>query len=167
MVVSDGVNDNMDPTGYHGCMRAYQWSSPSATWDEHNLVSHATVADCIACTAYFLGKDAAHDSPFARSARSYGKRYRGGKHDDITVTVAQIRLEAVMAGVGDHTFPADREDPHRSESVFVYTESDSPIPSVDQLPTMIQTLKASSWYGVNVEGEVEVDSLPKYQQSEL
>ena len=47
-------------------------------------------ADCIARTAYVLGKDRQFDSPFAQGARQVGKYYRGGKHDDITVVVAQM-----------------------------------------------------------------------------
>ena len=50
------------------------------------------VADCIARTAYFLGKDQSFDSPFAQGAREAGwGDCMGGKHDDITVTIAQIR----------------------------------------------------------------------------
>ena len=40
--------------------------------------------------AYILGKDRNYMSPFARGAMKCGKRYLGGKEDDITVIVTQI-----------------------------------------------------------------------------
>ncbi len=98
VVVSDGIIDNIDPVEYHDCISKYQWSDqlldvPSKAdfdakykgyFDESELVSYSAVADCIARKAYFLGKDPSYFSPFARSAANYGKRYLGGKHDDIT-----------------------------------------------------------------------------------
>ena len=50
----------------------------------------SAAADCIAIKAYHLGKNEAWDSPFALGARANRMQYYGGKHDDITVTVAQI-----------------------------------------------------------------------------
>ena len=54
------------------------------------LQSYGLVADCIARKAYQLGKDKSFFSPFAKGAADSGKKYIGGKHDDITITVAQI-----------------------------------------------------------------------------
>lgn len=144
----------MLPEDYEECIRAYQYMAdpaPSAAWEKYDLVSHGAAADCIARTAYFLGKDAAHDSPFARSAASYGKRYAGGKHDDITVTVAQVRAAPPAAtGVREEAKEHkrlsldDRIVPYRNAPVYVYQESDWPIPPVDQLPTMDQILEVFS-----------------------
>lgn len=141
VVVSDGVIDNIDPIGYHPCIQKYQWWSAANTGaggadyglEDGDLVSHSAVADCIAKKAYFLGKDRNHYSPFARSAASYGKRYLGGKHDDITVVVAQVR----DAGAPDTV------DPHKNnESVFLYKDSDGPIGAVEDLPAMEDLLEA-------------------------
>eukprot|EP00536_Pseudo-nitzschia_multiseries_P009295 jgi/Psemu1/306415/fgenesh1_kg.256_\ len=110
---------------------------------EHEIVSYAAVADCIARTAYFLGKDRKHYSPFARSAASYGKRYLGGKHDDITVIVAQVVASTSSAGAGASASTSNTiADPHRNESIFVYKDEDGPIPGLDELPTMESLLES-------------------------
>lgn len=151
VVVSDGIIDNIDPQEYHDCISRYLWSDslenlPSKEafdarykgyFDEAELVSYSAVADCIARTAYFLGKDQSYFSPFARSAANYGKRYLGGKHDDITVVVAQVEL----AVNGEFVVDPQHDDPHRSESIFVYKDSDGPIESIDSLPTMDELLQ--------------------------
>ena len=162
VVVSDGVIDNMDPHEYHDCINRYQWRTTTATttttsttveqfnvhykgyFDEHELVSYSAVADCIARKAYFFGKDQQHYSPFARSAAKYGKNYMGGKHDDITVTVAQIEIAVVddESGSGQQVFAmgvdvdVDEDDRHRNESIFVYKDEDGPIPPMENLPTI-------------------------------
>lgn len=58
------------------------------------MTSYGEVADCIARQAYDLGKDPSYISPFAKGAAEVGKRFQGGKHDDITITVAQIFTDA-------------------------------------------------------------------------
>lgn len=166
VVVSDGIIDNMDPHEYHDCIRRYQWSesyfsddnehehvSVVATnfyakykgyFDDKELVSYSAVADCIARKAYFLGKDESHHSPFARSAATYGKRFLGGKHDDITVVVAQVELAVVDATTGDEVFVLDLEkdvDFHKTESIFVYKDSDGPIEDPSMLPSMESILQ--------------------------
>ena len=151
VVVSDGIIDNIDPQEYHDCISRYQWSDqldvPSKAdfdakykgyFDESELVSYSAVADCIARKAYFLGKDQTYFSPFARSAANYGKRYIGGKHDDITVVVAQVELAAAN---GDFVVDPKQDDPHQSDSIFLYKESDGPIQPIDALPTMDQILQ--------------------------
>jgi len=178
VVVSDGVNDNIDADEYHECIQRYQWSSdlydktnnkPTPTtllfatnykgyFDEHEIVSYSAVADCIARKAYFLGKDKTHQSPFARSAALYGKRYIGGKHDDITVTVAQVEIAVLDEATGRQVFASDivvgedgdasattsssNEDPHRNESIFVYKDEDGPIQGLETLPSLDSILKA-------------------------
>jgi serine/threonine protein phosphatase PrpC len=147
VVVSDGIIDNIDPEEYHSCIQRYQWSddidwptradldaSHPNYFADSELVSHSAVADCIARKAYFLGKDKTYFSPFARSAATYGKRYLGGKHDDITVVVAQVSSTTTAAA------PA-KLDPHRAESIFLYKDSDGPIRSPKALPTMDEILR--------------------------
>ena len=148
-MVSDGIIDNIDPHEYHKCISKYQWLEDSLDesklpskaafnekykgyFDDAELVSYSAVADCIARKAYFLGKDQTYHSPFARSAAKYGKRYLGGKHDDITVVVAQVE----RAVNGEFVVDPKQDDPHKSESIFLYKDSDGPIQSPDALPTM-------------------------------
>ena len=106
VVYSDGVSDNLPPDLFPKCLQ----QNTILVDDDSNTTSTTTtttmntanttnavvdlegVADCIARTAYFLGKDQSFDSPFAQGAREAGwGDCMGGKHDDITVTIAQIR----------------------------------------------------------------------------
>ena len=43
--------------------------------------------------AYKLGKDEQYDSPFSKGARAVGYDDIGGKHDDISVIVAQWHVD--------------------------------------------------------------------------
>lgn len=80
MVYSDGVSDNLFAKDYVMCFKGMF---------SHGIVkSYGEVADCIARRAYELGKDVNHKSPFSIGAAAVGRRYDGGKHDDITITVA-------------------------------------------------------------------------------
>jgi protein phosphatase PTC7 len=144
VVYSDGVSDNVYPKEYHDCIDRYTV--------EETIVSFALVADCIARQAYALGKDRTYDSPFAQGARKVGKRYLGGKHDDITVTVAQIIKKKKTSSSpatttsGPSAAPSSRDDgeeegndddPHFTESIFIYT---GPVPSKDELPSVEEVL---------------------------
>lgn len=115
VVYSDGVSDNLYPVEFHNCLS-------NAMDEDHVLQSFSLAADCIARKAYFLGKDRTFDSPFAQGARKAGwGKYRGGKHDDITVVVAQIR------DLSEYT------DPYLKESIFLYT---GPVEATEKLPTL-------------------------------
>ena len=119
VVYSDGVSDNLFPKQFHSCLE-------KATDDDNSLQSLSLAADCIARQAYFLGKDKTFDSPFAQGARQAGwGRYNGGKHDDITVVVAQIRP-------GDVTHFVD-QDPYMETSIYLYTED---VGKVEDLPSL-------------------------------
>ena len=122
VVYSDGVSDNLFPTEFHACL-------DSAMDKENSLQSFSLAADCIARKAYFLGKDKKFDSPFAQGARKAGwENYRGGKHDDITVVVAQIS-----------TMPTF-EDPYLEESIFLYKGKVGAVvdlPSLESLMTPV------------------------------
>ena len=133
ILYSDGVSDNLYPEEYHDCLNRYYMAS------ETRLVSHSLVADCIARQAYVLGKDKTFDSPFAQGAREVGKRYLGGKHDDITVTVAHV-VSSFSASSGPSLAPTDDvdDDPYYKESIFLYTGD---VAGKDDLPTMEQILK--------------------------
>jgi protein phosphatase PTC7 len=123
VIYSDGVSDNLFPAEFHSCL-------DSAVDDEdETLQSFSLAADCIARNAYFLGKDKTFDSPFAQGARAagWGNSYRGGKHDDITVVVAQIR-----AGAVPQVLTAE-EDPYFDESITLYT---GPVGALEDLPTL-------------------------------
>uniref|UniRef100_A0A7R9ZSY9 Protein phosphatase n=1 Tax=Craspedostauros australis TaxID=1486917 RepID=A0A7R9ZSY9_9STRA len=126
---SDGVSDNLFIKNFDKCLLSYMDKSAAADKDWANLfTSYSLPADCIARTAYFLGKDPTLDSPFAQGARKIGKRYHGGKHDDITVTVAQVFIgdptDAETMGVVE-------DDPHYSDSIHIYT---GPVGTVEDLP---------------------------------
>jgi len=111
IVYSDGVSDNLYPREFHPCINDYTAD------DGEELISLSLVADCIARTAYELGKNKKYLSPFAREARKTEGRYMsiGGKHDDITVVVARVRLSANPAA-------ELLDDPYYEESIFLYTE---------------------------------------------
>ena len=174
VIYSDGVSDNLRPQQYHTCFERYDMdlhldsesesdSTTSTTSKGVRLVSYSVVADCIARCAYELGKNKTFDSPFAQGARSVGKQYAGGKHDDITVVVAQIVATAVHDDDGEDTddskstataattltsMPTDPssdrykmetmvDDPYRPESIFLYTDQ---VGSKDDLPTLGQLI---------------------------
>ena len=59
-----------------------------------NLANIDSVAGCISAFAEFKGYDPNYESPFCKSAVAHGKkkdRYLGGKADDITVIVGQLK----------------------------------------------------------------------------
>mmetsp|Transcript_10747 Transcript_10747/g.12162 ORF Transcript_10747/g.12162 Transcript_10747/m.12162 type:complete len:437 (-) Transcript_10747:56-1366(-) len=167
VVVSDGVIDNIDPHEYHDCINRYTYQTKQYSKHNNNnnnnnntslttpLLDYSAVADCIARKAYFLGKDESYVSPFTRSAAKYGKHYLGGKHDDITVTVAQVEIATLDEDTGIGVFRSDvmnndndandygdndtdndnaAINARRSkESIFVYTNADGPIPPYFEL----------------------------------
>ena len=147
IVFSDGVSDNIDPIDFHGCILTYlnddddrQMSEGNKENDENGnaegggsqeaFASYTLVADCIARTAYELGKDDKFDSPFARGAREagWGNDYTGGKHDDISVIVAQY----FVGSPANARQQENDNDPHYSESIFLYTDD---VPPLSALPT--------------------------------
>lgn len=141
VVYSDGVSDNVVPEQFHECLTSAAAkttkSTSSGSKDDDNMLvldSYSWAADCIARTAYFLGKDETFDSPFAVGARLAGKRWQGGKHDDITVVVAQL--------VPQQQQQQQPVDPYRPESQYLYT---GPVGTVQDLPNLQDLLhKASS-----------------------
>jgi hypothetical protein len=129
VVYSDGVSDNLFPHQFHACIDG----GMDKDMEDNNsmmILSYSWIADCIARSAYELGKDKSFDSPFAQGAREagWGMNFNGGKHDDITVVVAQIRAQPEHIEVLEN-------DPHFEESIYVYT---GPVPPKDQLQKLSQ-----------------------------
>jgi hypothetical protein len=124
--------------------------------DDDNLLSFSSlsvVADCIARTAYELGKNKNFDSPFAKAARAVGKRYVGGKADDISVIVAQVFVGSTPPPRSSSTSSSSStsdEDPHYAESVYLYT---GPVPPLADLPKKHQLQRATST-GKSVKAEL-------------
>ena len=54
------------------------------------------------------------------------------------MVVAQVELAAAN---GDFVVDPKQDDPHQSDSIFLYKESDGPIQPIDALPTMDQILQ--------------------------
>jgi len=125
VVYSDGVSDNLYPREFHPCINDY-------STDDDELISLSLVADCIARSAYELGKKKDYLSPFAKEARKTKGRYNyiGGKHDDITVVVARVRLSANPAAV-------ILDDPYYEESIFLYTEDVPPRADLPKLNDLV------------------------------
>ena len=83
LVYSDGVSDNLYKQHFLDCFKG-------RITPEGLLTSYSEVADCIARSAYWLGKDRMFFSPFSKGAKEAGMNRTGGKHDDITITVGQL-----------------------------------------------------------------------------
>ena len=92
---TDGLFDNLYDHDIETCLRpgVKAVEVPKGEKKEDSLfelVNAANVANCMAGKAYGLSKDRRYMSPFAKGAEKIGKRYIGGKEDDITVIVTQI-----------------------------------------------------------------------------
>ena len=77
---SDGIFDNLYETDILKCLRPGQ------------DIDVQEAANCLSKKALMMSKDTNYDSPFAVSARKYGKSHPGGKEDDITVVVSKIKI---------------------------------------------------------------------------
>ena len=88
VMASDGVWDNIYSSHIKTCIDSQL--KPNGQLDDIQ-----TVANCITTSAEFMGYDRNYVSPFVNDARLQGvKRYakrRGGKTDDITTIVSQVR----------------------------------------------------------------------------
>ena len=84
---SDGVFDNLEEPHIQRCLKPQLHSS---SLDLKNI---QMVSDCISTQAEIFGYDPKYDSPFAKEARAHKKNHPGGKSDDITVIVAQVKME--------------------------------------------------------------------------
>jgi len=87
---SDGLFDNLFDEQIKSCVKAYH-SKDSTDFDPQ------TSAVCIATYAEFVSYDEKNKGPFYKSAVEFkgedkAKKYIGGKEDDITVVVAQVKF---------------------------------------------------------------------------
>ena len=121
---SDGYADNMYMSGTYQCLEE--------DLKDGIMTSLGKAADCLAIKAHWLGKNTEYLSPFNREwhkAMSEGDGFAlsrwpsylgkplGGKHDDITVTVAQIFKEKD----GEDRKGTALSDPHFETSKKIYT----------------------------------------------
>ena len=128
VMYSDGYADNTYLSGSYQCLEE--------DLKDGIMTSLGKAADCLATKAHWLGKNDDYVAPFNQEWRKAIKegdpfaasRYpgwigppRGGKHDDITVTVAQIFVEKE----GEPRKGTAAADPHFKESKKVYT---GPVP---------------------------------------
>ena len=92
---SDGFADNVYMSGVYQCLEEYL--------EDGIMTSLGAAADCLALKAHWLGKNTQYRSPFSKEwkkAIDAGDEFAvmrwdpawgtpsGGKHDDVTVTVA-------------------------------------------------------------------------------
>lgn len=98
LVFSDGFHDNVYDQTFVYCIEEELYDG---------LVrSLSKAADCLARQAYFLGKEADYISPWVKEYKYYFDHqitltsqpideydFIGGKHDDITVTLAQVFVD--------------------------------------------------------------------------
>ena len=90
MVYSDGYSDNVFPSSYTRCLETMMdW-----TYGEETLTNFSKTADCQAKLAYALSKHRKYQSPFSKRAwRKKKLKREGGKADDISVVIAQVRMK--------------------------------------------------------------------------
>lgn len=82
VMASDGMFDNLYDTDVHDCIKPYLVKDA--------LEDLQRASECLADKAEKLGDDEHYFSPFAKGAKEHGKRFMGGKADDIVVIVAQL-----------------------------------------------------------------------------
>ena len=86
---TDGLFDNLFDEDIETCLKP-SIEPVKGTTDKFKMLDPEATAKCIGDKAYKMSKDRRYNSPFAVGALKSGKRYIGGKEDDITVIVAQI-----------------------------------------------------------------------------
>ena len=96
LIFSDGFHDNVFDSGFPHCVEEYLYDGL--------VTSLSAAADCLAKKAYWLGKNTQFRCPWMIEMKRAveageelpngpvpeGFSFEGGKHDDITVTVAQV-----------------------------------------------------------------------------
>lgn len=94
VLATDGVLDNLYDKDVLNCIKlALTEQGLNSRNQLYDLSDPQQLANCIADTAEKLSWDKTYDSPFAKGAREAGRSHKiGGKDDDITVVVAQIKM---------------------------------------------------------------------------
>ena len=85
MIGTDGLFDNLFD------VRIIELIKPFIRGSD-DILDPALVAEIIAAEAEKFSRNQGYMSPFAKNANKYFHDYRGGKPDDITVAVAQVKL---------------------------------------------------------------------------
>ena len=80
VMASDGLFDNLTDEMIMQCFGKTAGPGSYENVDD--------ISECIAMKAEVFSMDRRWDSPFAQNARAEGRRYAGGKQDDITVIVS-------------------------------------------------------------------------------
>lgn len=95
---TDGIFDNLYDQDVLKCLKPeVTYANPIHPRDHFNLLDPQGAANCLASIAEKLSYDKTYDSPFAVNARAAGRSHRiGGKDDDITVIVAQVKLPNIV-----------------------------------------------------------------------
>jgi len=88
VVGSDGLFDNMNAEQISDHLMNH---TGSTSWNDADLNA---AADSLADLAFQYSLDDDYDSPFAKGARAAGFTYNGGKSDDITVLIGQVRIRS-------------------------------------------------------------------------
>ena len=116
MVYTDGYGDNVFTENFPDCISKY------LNKETKYLENVSRAADCQARKAYILGKKPNYKSPFAVGAAKANLNFNGGKHDDISVIVAQFHLSEV-------SFKEDVE--YFLEDKYLYTVEDGDVTKMD------------------------------------
>jgi len=87
MLASDGVTDNLYNEDILACFKGQ---------NKKFEMDVQEAASCIGNKAFKKSEDVKYESPFTISAREAGKSHEGGKSDDITVVVGQVKLGRMM-----------------------------------------------------------------------
>lgn len=128
LIFSDGFHDNVYDSGMPYCIEEYLYDGL--------VTSLSQAADCLARKSYFLGKSQDFRSPWMAEYKFYNDNditllyperkdypFLGGKHDDITVTVAQVFRDD--RGADDPRKMLAKNDPFFTEQKTLYT---GPVP---------------------------------------
>lgn len=140
VVFSDGFHDNVHDEAMLQILEA------NLDFDSGLLVNLGAAADELSRLAYFLGKDQTYRSPWMQeleeTVKSGGQLppqmgnltpnmlYVGGKHDDITVTVAQVFVEKE----GQERVNTQQRDTYFKEDKHIYVLDEPIKPVRDTMP---------------------------------
>mmetsp|Transcript_14877 Transcript_14877/g.20140 ORF Transcript_14877/g.20140 Transcript_14877/m.20140 type:complete len:86 (-) Transcript_14877:75-332(-) len=85
-MATDGLWDNLYDSDVLGCLDVASVGGRAG-------IEVGEVASCLAKKAEKLSFDKTYRSPFEANAEAAGRKHPGGKKDDITVVVSEIKLK--------------------------------------------------------------------------
>jgi protein phosphatase PTC7 len=109
MLYTDGFSDNVPTEEFSSCLEA-------SLSHLGGVKSFSQMANCQARKAYVLGKDQHYDSPFAKNARKSKLKHMGGKHDDISIIVAQFQVDGAIKN--QYFYNYDQELFHEDKYIY-------------------------------------------------